>query len=99
MSARLTNGATLNNDSTLHDRRPFPFYSSRPSLEQSYAPCDIITVADSYSVASQDGTVYPVILFKLVITLCNLCFYPIFVIVILLIFSLPYIYSVRLTII
>jgi len=42
--------------------------SSHSSLEQSSAICDIFTVADSFSAASQDGTVYPSICLKLVMT-------------------------------
>jgi len=77
--------------STLNDRRPFLSCSSPSSLEQSSAACDIITVADSFSAASQDGTVYPVIWLKLVLTFCNLCFKHVVYVVSLLTVSIPYI--------
>jgi len=47
--------------STLNDRRPFLSCSSHSSSEQSSAGRDIITVADNFLAASQEGTVYPVI--------------------------------------
>jgi len=67
---------------TLQNQRPFVSYSSLSSLEQSSTACDIITVADSFSAASQDGTVCPVRWLKLVMTFCHLCLYMLFMLLI-----------------